>query len=74
MVAHGLNHRRLTTIYTQVIPPGKAVLEVGCAKGDLLAAVNPGYGVGIDFCSNMLYYAKNKYPHLHFLEANAHKP
>ena len=32
-----------------LIPPGKRVLEVGCGTGDLLAALEPSYGVGIDF-------------------------
>jgi hypothetical protein len=32
-----------------LIPPGKRVLEPGCGRGDLLAALEPSYGVGIDF-------------------------
>ncbi len=32
-----------------LIPPGKRVLELGCGRGDLLAALKPSYGVGIDF-------------------------
>ena len=32
-----------------LIPPGKRVLELGCGTGDLLAALAPSYGVGIDF-------------------------
>ena len=32
-----------------LIPPGKRVLELGCGQGELLAAVQPSYGVGVDF-------------------------
>ena len=32
-----------------LIPPGKRVLELGCGRGDLLAALEPSYGVGVDF-------------------------
>jgi ubiquinone/menaquinone biosynthesis C-methylase UbiE len=30
-----------------LIPPGKRVLELGCGTGDLLAALEPSYGVSI---------------------------
>ena len=65
-------HRRLITIYRQIIPAGQAVLEVGCAKGDLLAALSPGYGVGIDFSEKMISHARNNYSHLHFIKSDAH--
>ena len=45
----GYYHRRLWQIYQNIIPPGRKVLELGCAEGDLLAAVKPAKGVGIDF-------------------------
>jgi hypothetical protein len=32
-----------------LIPPGKRVFELGCGSGDLLAALEPSYGVGVDF-------------------------
>ncbi len=32
-----------------LIPPGKRVLELGCGRGELLAALKPSYGVGVDF-------------------------
>src|SRR5215471_11507037 len=46
--------RRLAEIYRFLIPPGKRVLEVGCASGDLLAAVEPSYGVGVDLSPVMI--------------------
>ena len=34
--------------YAFWVPPGLRVLEVGCGLGDLLAAVKPARGVGVD--------------------------
>lgn len=65
-------HRRLNQIYGQIIAPGLSVLEIGCAKGDLLASLAPSHGVGIDFCQRMLDHARTKYPHLHFYTCDAH--
>jgi hypothetical protein len=47
-----------------LIPPGARVLEVGCGTGDLLAAVAPQTGVGIDFSAATLSIAQAKHPHL----------
>jgi ubiquinone/menaquinone biosynthesis C-methylase UbiE len=65
-------HKRLTKIYKFMIVPGQRVLEVGCATGELLAAVKPSYGVGIDFSAEMIKCAKQKHPHLQFICADAH--
>lgn len=54
------------------IPKGSAVLELGCATGDLLNAVKPSRGVGVDFTENAINIAKQKYPHLHFIKADVH--
>jgi SAM-dependent methyltransferase len=64
--------RRLAEIYTFLIPPGMRVLEVGCARGDLLAALKPAYGVGIDFCPEMIEGARESHPGLNFVQADAH--
>ena len=37
------------------------VLEVGCGIGDLLAAVKPSRGVGVDISPEMVKLASNKY-------------
>ncbi len=34
-----------------LIPPGLKVLDLGCGNGDLLAALEPARGVGIDFAA-----------------------
>jgi ubiquinone/menaquinone biosynthesis C-methylase UbiE len=52
----------LETYYAFVIPQGKRVLEIGCGSGDLLNAVKPCYGVGIDFVPEVIEMAKMNYP------------
>ena len=59
---------RLIELYRFLCPPGKRVLELGCAQGDLLAALDPGHGVGVDFSPEMIEQAREKHPHLKFSE------
>ncbi|HEY9076365.1 MAG TPA: glycosyltransferase [Anaerolineaceae bacterium] len=66
-------HRRLAEIYRFQVPPGQRVLEVGCGRGDLLAALEPAYGVGVDFSPEMISRARRKHPNLHFIRADAHE-
>lgn len=72
---HGLGgyyHHRLQEIYRYLVPPGRRVLEIGCGSGDLLAALQPAVGVGVDFSSGMLENARRRYPHLRFVQEDAH--
>ena len=58
--------------YTQfLIPEGSRVLEVGCATGELLAALKPSYGVGLDFSEKMVEIARRNHPELTFVVADA---
>ena len=50
-----------------LIPPGKRVLELGCGSGHTLAAVEPSYGVGVDFSPKTVARARSLYPHLNFV-------
>ncbi len=63
---------RLAEFYQFLIPPGMRVLELGSGEGDLLAAVEPSFGVGVDFCPSMIHRAHAKHPQLRFVEADAH--
>lgn len=65
-------YRRLGEIYRFLIPPGLRVLEVGCGSGDLLAAVAPRQGLGVDFSAEMVHRASRRHPALTFLRADAH--
>jgi SAM-dependent methyltransferase len=68
----GYYHARLRQIYRNAIAPGQRVLELGCGRGDLLAAVEPTYGVGVDFSREMIVRAGQRHPQLHFVEGDAH--
>jgi ubiquinone/menaquinone biosynthesis C-methylase UbiE len=68
----GYYHRRLTEVYQHLIPRGQSVLELGCARGDLLAALNPTVGVGVDFSEEMIRAARKRHPQLRFVHADAH--
>ncbi len=65
--------RLLAREYRYHIPPGQRVLEIGCGVGDLLAAVEPACGVGIDFSPAMVQAARERHPdpRLQFLEQSA---
>jgi SAM-dependent methyltransferase len=63
-------HRRLEEIYRFLIPPGSRVLELGCGAGDLLAAVAPDSGVGVDLSPAMIARARERHPRLQFIEAD----
>src|SRR5215207_6649265 len=65
-------HRQLARIFCFLVPPGKRVLEVGSGQGDLLAALEPARGVGVDFAGEMVKRAQRKYPSLEFINADAH--
>ena len=64
-------HRLLEKYFSFIIPQGKRVLEIGCGSGDLLNAVKPAYGVGIDFVPEMIEMAKQKYGYCHFHTCDA---
>lgn len=66
-------HKRLREVVRFSVPPGQRVIEIGCGTGDLLASLEPSYGVGIDFSAAMIKQAKTRHPHLHFVTADAHE-
>ena len=57
-----------------LIPPGKRVLELGCGRGDLLAALKPSYGLGIDFGAKTIAKADARHPDLYFVLGDAEDP
>ena len=64
-------HRSLERYFSFIIPENSRVIEIGCGLGDLLHAVKPGYGVGIDFSPGIIEQARVKYPDLKFLHDDA---
>jgi len=63
----------LDRIYKFVVRPNSRVLHIGCECGDLLAAVKPAYGVGVDACEKAIALAKKRFPHLNFITADPHE-
>lgn len=51
------------------VPPGRRVLDFGCGRGGVLAALDPLRGTGIDLSGEMIRRAEADYPHLEFEQA-----
>jgi len=66
-------HDELTRIYKFLIPPGRRVLELGCGDGDLLAALKPSRGVGVDISPRIVEQAQRRHPELGFLVGDVHE-
>ena len=56
----------LQTHYSFFVPPMVRVLQIGCGSGDLLAALRPSRGLGIDGDPKMVELARQCHPHLDF--------
>jgi SAM-dependent methyltransferase len=69
----GAYHTRLAAVFQLVIPPGLRVLDLGCGGGDLLAALEPAAGVGVDFSGVTLERARARHPDLNFVEGDIHE-
>lgn len=65
-------HRRLGEIYSFLVAPGQRVLEIGSGEGDLLAAVKPAFGVGVDLSGEMVRRAARRHPQLRFVQGDIH--
>jgi SAM-dependent methyltransferase len=57
-----------------LVPPGKRVLELGCGLGHMLAALEPTYGVGVDFSPKAIAGARELYPRLNFTLGDVEDP
>ncbi len=57
--------------YKFLIPEENRILEIGSGNGDLLAALKPSHGVGIDVSENMVRLAKEKHPNINFYQMDA---
>jgi SAM-dependent methyltransferase len=66
-------YKWLDRIYKSVVRPNSRVLHVGCECGDLLAAVEPSCGVGVDADRDAIESAKKRFPHLKFYKADPHQ-
>jgi SAM-dependent methyltransferase len=64
---NGTYHRLLECVYRFQIPRGASVLEIGSGSGDLLAALAPTDGVGVDISPGMTDLARERHPELEFV-------
>ena len=68
----GWYHQRLAEIFRFHVNPNLQVLELGCADGRLLAALQPARGVGVDFSEEMIRRARARYSNFEFIHADVH--
>lgn len=66
-------HERLSKIYRFLIPPQSRVIELGSGDGDLLAALEPKRGVGVDFSIANIEKARTRHPELEFIHEDVHE-
>jgi len=57
-----------------LIPSRARVLEIGCGIGDTLAALEPSYGVGVDFSEALISIARQRHPEISFHIGDAEDP
>jgi ubiquinone/menaquinone biosynthesis C-methylase UbiE/glycosyltransferase involved in cell wall biosynthesis len=59
-------HDHLERTLRAVIPAGSSVLELGCGTGNLLAALQPSRGLGLDLSPEIVKVARRNFPQLEF--------
>ena len=66
-------HDEIRRIYRFLIPPDRRVLDLGCGEGDLLAALKPSRGVGVDFSPRRVAAAQARHPELEIIDGDVHE-
>jgi ubiquinone/menaquinone biosynthesis C-methylase UbiE len=64
-------HKAIASLARFYVHSDARVLEIGSGNGDLLAALKPSFGLGIDISGQMVRLAARKYPHLKFRQMAA---
>jgi SAM-dependent methyltransferase len=57
-----------------LIHAGLSVLDLGCGTGELLEAIKPERGVGIDFSKEMIKVAQEKRPQFEYVVGDVERP
>jgi SAM-dependent methyltransferase len=65
-------HQQIIRIYQFLVAPGQRVIEIGCAQGDLLAALKPAVGIGVDFSGEMIKRASMRHQNIHFIQSDVY--
>jgi SAM-dependent methyltransferase len=58
---HHYFYSYLARVLRARVPEGQRVLDLGCGTGDLLAALNPAHGLGIDIAAAAVAAARRKH-------------
>ena len=59
-------HDLIAAVHQSIVQPGASVLEIGSGNGDLLAALEPSRGVGVDVSTELTRLARERHPELTF--------
>ena len=54
-----------------LVPSGASILELGCGSGEILNALSPSRGLGVDLSERMVERASAEFPHLEFRVGDA---
>lgn len=60
-------YKQLINILKSNIEPNKKIIQIGCGIGQIIAALNPQSGIGIDISEGMISKAKEKFPQVRFM-------
>lgn len=63
---HKYYYKLVESYFRFYVPEGASVLVIGCGSGELLAALKPGRGVGVDISRLMVDTAKRQFPQYEF--------
>ncbi|HLY24785.1 MAG TPA: glycosyltransferase [Aggregatilineales bacterium] len=69
-VRNHIYHQQIIQVCRPFLHPDARVLELGCSTGDLLAELEPPYGLGIDISGMSIQQARTRFPHLEWLQAD----
>ena len=63
-------YQSLIRAVSEVVPPGKKVLDIGTGTGEILNALSPCQGSGVDLSAGMIQKAREKFPQLRFFSGS----
>lgn len=67
---NGYYYQCLIQTVAEIVPPGKKVLDIGTGTGEILHALKPSLGTGVDLSSGMIQIARRKFPYLSFFSGS----
>jgi ubiquinone/menaquinone biosynthesis C-methylase UbiE len=59
-------HEKVGALIRGMVPPGARVVEIGCGTGDLLKALAPSEGLGLNVAEGLTSRARQRHPTLRF--------